>query len=129
MNVHLNAWQTVEEATKGELSLKFLKKYISYCRRYHLLIYLILFLVDVFVYFYWKLEVNINCYCILIILIRKFCLLLVILLVLFVISHCGPRLTESAAEKLMHRYVIMRGGTREAESHSDKRLAIPITVR
>ncbi|MPC27074.1 DNA replication licensing factor mcm5 [Portunus trituberculatus] len=33
MNVHLNAWQTVEEATKGELSLKFLKKFISYCRR------------------------------------------------------------------------------------------------
>ncbi|KAK8407703.1 hypothetical protein O3P69_002328 [Scylla paramamosain] len=76
MNVHLNAWQTAEEATKGELSLKFLKKYISYCR-----------------------------------------------------SHCGPRLTESAAEKLMHRYVIMRGGTREAESQTDKRLAIPITVR
>lgn len=76
MNVHLNAWQTAEETPKGELSLKFLKKFISYCRR-----------------------------------------------------NCGPRLTENAAEKLMNRYVLMRGGTREAENQSDKRLAIPITVR
>ena len=50
-------------------------------------------------------------------------------LLLFVNSHCGPRLTEHSAEKLMHRYVIMRGGTREAESQTEKRLAIPITVR
>lgn len=29
----------------------------------------------------------------------------------------------------MNRYVLMRGGTREAENQADKRLAIPITVR
>ncbi|XP_064112307.1 DNA replication licensing factor mcm5-like [Macrobrachium nipponense] len=76
MNVHLNALKTAEETPEGELSLKFLKKYISYCR-----------------------------------------------------SRCGPRLSESAGEKLKNRYVLMRGGTREAENQSDKRMAIPITVR
>merc|ERR1711962_1986837 len=44
-------------------------------------------------------------------------------------THCGPRLSEAAATKLQNRYVLMRGGTREAEAHADKRLAIPITVR
>ena len=72
MNVHLNALRTQEE-NEGELSLKFLKKFIAYCR-----------------------------------------------------TRCGPRLSEASAEKLKNRYVLMRGGTREAESHSDKRLAIPI---
>lgn len=43
--------------------------------------------------------------------------------------HCGPRVSQSAAEKLKNRYVLMRGGAREHESQSDKRLAIPITVR
>ncbi|KAK7074488.1 minichromosome maintenance protein 5 [Halocaridina rubra] len=76
MNVHLNALKTTEETPEGELSLKLLKKYISYCR-----------------------------------------------------SHCGPRLSESAGEKLKNRYILMRGGTREAENQTDKRLAIPITVR
>ncbi|XP_068244226.1 DNA replication licensing factor Mcm5 [Palaemon carinicauda] len=76
MNVHLNALKTAEETPEGELSLKFLKKYISYCR-----------------------------------------------------GRCGPRLSESAGEKLKNRYVLMRGGTREAENQSDKRMAIPITVR
>ncbi|KAG7160482.1 DNA replication licensing factor mcm5-like, partial [Homarus americanus] len=33
MNVHLNALKTAEETPEGELSLKFLKKYITYCRR------------------------------------------------------------------------------------------------
>ncbi|XP_037789719.1 DNA replication licensing factor Mcm5-like [Penaeus monodon] len=76
MNVHLNALKTIDDTPEGELSLKFLKKYISYCR-----------------------------------------------------GRCGPRLSESAGEKLKNRYVLMRGGTREAESNSDKRLSIPITVR
>ncbi|KAK3869216.1 hypothetical protein Pcinc_025464 [Petrolisthes cinctipes] len=76
MNVHLNALKTAEETPEGELSLKFLKKFISYCR-----------------------------------------------------SRCGPRLSEAAGEKLKNRYILMRGGTREAENQSDKRLAIPITVR
>ena len=76
MNVHLNALKTRDSVSEGELSLKFLKKYIAFCR-----------------------------------------------------SRCGPRLSEVSAEKLKNRYVLMRGGTREAESQSDKRLAIPITVR
>ena len=76
MNVHLNALRTQEETPEGEISLKFLKKFIAYCRR-----------------------------------------------------TCGPRLSENAADKLKNRYVLMRGGTKEAESHSDKRLSIPITVR
>lgn len=76
MNVHLNALKTAEETPEGELSLKFLKKFISYCR-----------------------------------------------------SRCGPRLSESAGEKLKNRYILMRGGTRETESQTDKRMAIPITVR
>jgi len=47
----------------------------------------------------------------------------------FARSRCGPRLSAEAGAKLQNRYVLMRGGTREAESNSDKRLAIPITVR
>uniref|UniRef100_A0A2P2HWJ7 DNA replication licensing factor MCM5 n=1 Tax=Hirondellea gigas TaxID=1518452 RepID=A0A2P2HWJ7_9CRUS len=76
MNVHLNARSTQETNVEGELSLQFLKKYVSYCR-----------------------------------------------------SRCGPRLTETAGAKLQNRYVLMRGGTREAEKQAEKRLAIPITVR
>lgn len=45
------------------------------------------------------------------------------------LSRCGPRLSEAAGAKLQNRYVLMRGGTREAEAQADKRLAIPITVR
>ncbi|QQP35673.1 DNA helicase [Caligus rogercresseyi] len=41
-------------------------------------------------------------------------------------SRCGPRLSESAAEKLKNKYVMMRNGTKELENESDKRLAIPI---
>ncbi|XP_076060472.1 minichromosome maintenance 5 [Oratosquilla oratoria] len=76
MNVHLNALKTIDETPEGELPLKFLKKYIHYCR-----------------------------------------------------SRCGPRLSEVAGEKLKNRYVLMRTGTREAESQTDKRMSIPITVR
>ena len=43
--------------------------------------------------------------------------------------RCGPRLSESAAEKLKNRYVLMRGGTRDAERESKKKSNIPITVR
>ena len=46
-----------------------------------------------------------------------------------VYSHCGPRVSEAAADKLKNRYVLMRGGAREHENQSEKRLAIPITVR
>ncbi|XP_012275934.1 DNA replication licensing factor Mcm5 [Orussus abietinus] len=44
-------------------------------------------------------------------------------------TRCGPRLNKEAGEKLQNRYVIMRSGTREHEKDSEKRLAIPITVR
>ncbi|KAK3932833.1 DNA replication licensing factor Mcm5 [Frankliniella fusca] len=43
--------------------------------------------------------------------------------------RCGPRLSESAGEKLKNRYVLMRSGTREHEIETDKRMSIPITVR
>nr|CAD7394144.1 unnamed protein product [Timema cristinae]CAD7425753.1 unnamed protein product [Timema monikensis] len=43
--------------------------------------------------------------------------------------NCGPRLSESAGEKLKNRYVLMRSGTREHELETEKRLSIPITVR
>lgn len=44
-------------------------------------------------------------------------------------THCGPRLSESAAEKLKSRYVLMRAGAGQQEKSSDKRMSIPITVR
>ncbi|EDO48453.1 predicted protein [Nematostella vectensis] len=75
MQVHLNAAQTTQ-ANEGELSLSFLKKYISYCK-----------------------------------------------------SKCGPRLSESAAEKLKNRYVLMRSGAKEHERDTEKKISIPITVR
>ena len=43
--------------------------------------------------------------------------------------RCGPRLSESAGEKLKNRYVLMRSGTREHEIETEKRMSIPITVR
>lgn len=44
-------------------------------------------------------------------------------------THCGPRLSEAAGEKLKNRYVLMRSGAHSHEVESDKRMAIPITVR
>ena len=44
-------------------------------------------------------------------------------------THCGPRLSPEAGEKLRSRYVLMRSGASQQEKASDKRLAIPITVR
>lgn len=44
-------------------------------------------------------------------------------------THCGPRLSEEAGEKLKSRYVLMRSGAGQQEKASDKRLSIPITVR
>ncbi|KAG8212771.1 hypothetical protein J437_LFUL019733, partial [Ladona fulva] len=44
-------------------------------------------------------------------------------------TTCGPRISEAAGEKLKNRYVLMRSGTKEHESDTDKRLSIPITVR
>lgn len=44
-------------------------------------------------------------------------------------TSCGPRLSAEAGEKLKSRYVLMRAGTHEHEKATDKRLAIPITVR
>ncbi|KAL9893039.1 DNA replication licensing factor Mcm5 [Glossina fuscipes] len=44
-------------------------------------------------------------------------------------THCGPRLSEEAGEKLKNRYVLMRNGAGQHEKSSDKRLSIPITVR
>lgn len=43
--------------------------------------------------------------------------------------NCGPRLSAEAGEKLKSRYVLMRSGTHQHEIATDKRLAIPITVR
>lgn len=40
---------------------------------------------------------------------------------------CGPRLSDAAAEKLKHRYVLMRSGVRTQDG--GKPPAIPITVR
>ncbi|XP_061401034.1 DNA replication licensing factor Mcm5 [Musca vetustissima] len=44
-------------------------------------------------------------------------------------THCGPRLSEEAGEKLKSRYVLMRSGANQQEKSADKRLSIPITVR
>lgn len=44
-------------------------------------------------------------------------------------THCGPRLSAEAGEKLKSRYVMMRSGNHEQEKLADKRLPIPITVR
>lgn len=44
-------------------------------------------------------------------------------------THCGPRLSAEAADKLKSRYVLMRSGNHEQEKAADKRLPIPITVR
>merc|ERR1719411_1572478 len=44
-------------------------------------------------------------------------------------ARWGPRLSSEAAEKLKNKYVLMRSGTKEVEEETDKRIAIPITVR
>ncbi|XP_045452880.1 DNA replication licensing factor Mcm5 [Melitaea cinxia] len=44
-------------------------------------------------------------------------------------ARCGPRLAAGAAERLAARYVLMRSGASQQERATDKRLAIPITVR
>ncbi|CAF0980210.1 unnamed protein product [Rotaria sp. Silwood1] len=44
-------------------------------------------------------------------------------------SKCGPRLSESASEKLRNQYVVMRNGTSIYEREIGKKTAIPITVR
>merc|ERR1719288_497932 len=47
----------------------------------------------------------------------------------FARSRCGPRLSAEAAEKLKNKYVMMRSSTKEQEEQTEKRSAIPITVR
>jgi len=47
----------------------------------------------------------------------------------FARSRCGPRLSAEAAEKLKNKYVMMRSSTKEQEEQTEKRTAIPITVR
>jgi len=44
-------------------------------------------------------------------------------------SRCGPRLSAEAAEKLKNKYVQMRNATKVQEEQTEKRVAIPITVR
>lgn len=44
-------------------------------------------------------------------------------------SKCGPRLNHEAGERLKSRYVLMRSDSIQTGNLSDKRLAIPITVR
>ena len=43
--------------------------------------------------------------------------------------RCGPRLSKEGGDKLMNRYVTLRGGTRDHERKTERRSAIPITVR
>ena len=49
--------------------------------------------------------------------------------VAFTRVKCGPRLSEEGGEKLKNRYVMMRGGAKEQERRSERKSAIPITVR
>merc|ERR1712018_331567 len=44
-------------------------------------------------------------------------------------SRCGPRLSAEAAEKLKNKYVQMRNATKQQKEQTEKRVAIPITVR
>jgi len=44
-------------------------------------------------------------------------------------TKCGPRLGESAAEKLKDHFVKIRGDTKRIEQETGKRTTIPITVR
>ena len=44
-------------------------------------------------------------------------------------SHCGPRLSEAAADKLKNQYVMMRTRARQHEREASKKSSIPITVR
>lgn len=44
-------------------------------------------------------------------------------------QHCGPRLSEGAADKLKNQYVLMRGGIGAHERDTGRMSAIPITVR
>lgn len=43
--------------------------------------------------------------------------------------NCGPRMNSEAGDKLINRYILMRGGMSSQEKAGHKRLAIPITVR
>ncbi|KAI6657444.1 DNA replication licensing factor mcm5-A-like [Oopsacas minuta] len=47
----------------------------------------------------------------------------------FAKQRCGPRLSKVGGDKLAYRYVMMRGGTRDQERRTERRSAIPITVR
>ena len=100
MKVHMNA--AADTAAEGELSLSFLKKYISYTRsRSTDCAYMNVFDARC---------MSCDCFAL-------FCF------------RCGPRLTADAAEKLKNRYVLMRNSSKEVEDEGEKRLAIPITVR
>ncbi|GLV39625.1 Minichromosome maintenance 5 [Carabus blaptoides fortunei] len=44
-------------------------------------------------------------------------------------TRCGPRLNAEAADKLKRRYVMMRSGSSQHERETEKKSAIPITVR
>lgn len=43
--------------------------------------------------------------------------------------NCGPRLNMDAGDKLINRYILMRGGMSSQEKIAHKRMSIPITVR
>lgn len=47
----------------------------------------------------------------------------------YVRGHCGPRLSQEAGDKLKSRYVMLRGNAKEHERQTEKKNAIPITVR
>lgn len=101
MNVHMNA--NVAGNSKpvdGEISLENLRRFIQYVRRF-----------VAFYSIFWRLfSWHSN--------------------VLFRLkSKCGPRLSETAAEKLKSQYVLMRSGTVQHERETGKRMSIPITVR
>ncbi len=44
-------------------------------------------------------------------------------------ARCGPRLSAEAGEKLKNKYVMLRASTKSQEEATEKRVAIPITVR
>ena len=101
MSIHMNAQQISNEPREGELDLRTLKKFIAFCRRFH-----IFFLSNIFNNF------ALSCVCDVI-----------------GYSKCGPRLSKSAAEKLQNRYVLMRNGAGAHERETGRRTSIPITVR
>ena len=110
MNVHLNAL-TDRQAREGEVDLATLKKFITYCRRLGLYLFILLLTTSCFDVLLLKMS-RIKWH-----------------RVSVMNSKCGPRLSLEASEKLKNRYVLMRNGAREHEREIERRTSIPITIR